>query len=1395
MSQFFSILTGENWNEAMYNGINAYGGIQNGGGWISLYFLSLVILGNYVVLNIFLAIAVESLEIVQASISTDFDDEAQKDNDNEMESFAQKRARRKSQVRALTPQSDEYDATDEEQVAVVRKFGESDDEYNVRAVAAQQGIISDNRRQPDSSKRTADDLTSSKPIGERRQGINYLEVLRGKNEGNNEVLEMPPHTALGCLTVDNTFRQWAFSVVTHKRFDDVILIFIVVSSLALAIEDPVNRDAEVNEVLRYFDFVFAAIFTAEMLLKWVSLGLIGHDGAYMRSGWNNLDMFIVFSSLIAIILVESLGEASEASSVRILRLMRVLRPLRSVHRIPKLQMVVECLFQSVRNITSIFLLAFTFTFFFAIIGVQLMKGSFFRCKPEDPYIPEQDCVGNYTVLDQFGFEVGEPRHWGNAYMNFDNSPLAMQALFAAATTEGWLVTLFNAIDSVGEGYPMQENYDPGMALFLILYMVIVSFYMMNLFIGFVIVTFSESIEEGYAEDPLDKNDRESLGYIFVAKTQKLWRPDPKRYPFRRVFYDFTSSKYFRDFIGFLIFLNLIVLMMYHHDMSEEYATGLFVANCLFTALFSFEAVVKLYALTPTGYFDDDWNTFDFLIVVGSIVDAALEGGAINLTFLRLFRALRVVRLMKRGELKRLLYTFIQSFKDLPYVALLLFLVFFLYGVIGMQVFGRIELHEDMPINRNANFQTFPMALGLLFRCCTGEDWQVVMEGLYIKGTAPCDENAPGGSTCGVQYFNVIYMNSFVVSMSFLVLNLFVAVIIDNFSFLTEDSSTLNVHSLYDIVSRWPRFDEDADGKIHCDDLPKLLRQLDPPLGLGKRCTRVMVYRILSKLNINIDEEGRMDIKATLLGTYMIRRGNRKKLSKFFADKSPWPQWPVEEIRENLLLNPRYNDEAVKIALPDVAEQARFEDPCNSKTCKGICRRGCPFYSATQQALDRCLDTIKASSKRYYLMLWCQGNFHKTYSALPHQCATCSRKFKKARDATLCPCPWKEWKSKLMEWQRRSTEGAPQSWAQIGKFGWREVRRRHTSSQQLARSDNKYRGLSTLLGLGQQELDVFTAVRIADAPKGGSAWVRLLRLDSPSTSRDVMKVWNFVENKFSRMKFEGGKAFVDTQRTWTLSPFEEVASESESNYEKVAFETVIVPQGAEEVEYGQFIEGAYAHGVDHKVPLDRWDGPGMVMLPDGSWYQGDFANGHFHGHGEFLTVLEPTERYPYRKGEARYIGGWKHGMTHGKGLLVYPNGSWYYGDWMDGVMQGWGTFSWGDGVYKGSMYRGPWVDGQMQTNNAVGQKGVMIYGDGRAYIGQMKDGYPNGQGDMVWFTKGERSSDEIFGALPEMLGLTSGHRRYTGEWLDGMRHGHGIHKLSMFHHEDGLWDKDRFVTHG
>lgn len=98
---------------------------------------------------------------------------------------------------------------------------------------------------------------------------------------------------------------------------------------------------------------------------------------------------------------------------------------------------------------------------------------------------------------------------------------------------------------------------------------------------------------------------------------------------------------------------------------------------------------------------------DFIIVVGSLVDVALAGDGVSISFLRLFRVARLLRLMSKGQqMKRLLWTFGKSFRSLPWVAMLIILLFFIYAVIGMTLFGRLQLNDDTEINDNNNFRNF-----------------------------------------------------------------------------------------------------------------------------------------------------------------------------------------------------------------------------------------------------------------------------------------------------------------------------------------------------------------------------------------------------------------------------------------------------------------------------------------------------------------------------------------------------------------------------------------------------------------------------------------------------------------------------------------------------------------
>ena len=117
--------------------------------------------------------------------------------------------------------------------------------------------------------------------------------------------------------------------------------------------------------------------------------------------------------------------------------------------------------------------------------------------------------------------------------------------------------------------------------------------------------------------------------------------------------------------------------------------------------------------TFQNYFKDSWNTFDFITVVGSIIDATKM---VSVGFLKLFRAARLIKLLRRSvSVRILLYTFVQSFKALPYVCMLMGMLFFIYAIVGMQLFGSLIMDPSTSIEKHNNFRHIFQSLMLLFR--------------------------------------------------------------------------------------------------------------------------------------------------------------------------------------------------------------------------------------------------------------------------------------------------------------------------------------------------------------------------------------------------------------------------------------------------------------------------------------------------------------------------------------------------------------------------------------------------------------------------------------------------------------------------------------------------------
>ncbi|XP_014666155.1 PREDICTED: voltage-dependent calcium channel type A subunit alpha-1-like [Priapulus caudatus] len=601
----------------------------------------------------------------------------------------------------------------------------------------------------------------------------------------------------------------------------------------------------------------------------IDLGLILHPGAYCRDPWNLLDALVVMCALVAFYfgsVGSNNGAGKNLNTIKSLRVLRVLRPLKTIKRVPKLKAVFDCVINSLKNVLNIFIVYVLFHFIFSVIAVQLFNGKFWFCTDASKLLKEE-CQGEYfEFTDEKQPPRVEKREWKRQDFHYDDVFHSMLTLFVVQTGEGWPKVLQNSMDATRTDEGPQPNYRMEMAFFYIVFFIVFPFFFVNIFVALIIITFQEEGEKELLDGELDKNQKQCIDFAINARPLARYMPEDQD-SLRYRIWKLVVSRGFEWFIMVMISLNTIVLMMKQSDKESNgtYKDVLRFLNITFTSLFTVECILKMIAFGVRNYYRDSWNIFDFVIVVGSIADVVItesQNNFINIGFLRLFRAARLIKLLRQGyTIRILLWTFIQSFKALPYVCLLIGMLFFIYAVIGMQVFGNIKLDPDSAINRHNNFQLFLSGLLLLFRCATGENWQLIM--LSCASGAPCDPDSglPDGS-CGSQ-ISYFYFCTFIFFCSFLMLNLFVAVIMDNFDYLTRDSSILGPHHLDEYIRCWAEIDPAAKGRIHYTDMYEMLRNMAPPVGFGRKCPYKLAYKRLIRMNMPIAEDNTVQFTTTL----------------------------------------------------------------------------------------------------------------------------------------------------------------------------------------------------------------------------------------------------------------------------------------------------------------------------------------------------------------------------------------------------------------------------------------------------------------------------------------------------------------------------------------------------
>nr|XP_012611850.1 sodium channel protein type 5 subunit alpha isoform X4 [Microcebus murinus] len=652
-----------------------------------------------------------------------------------------------------------------------------------------------------------------------------------------------------CCAVDTTqapgkvwwrLRKTCYRIVEHSWFETFIIFMILLSSGALAFEDIYLEERKTIKVLlEYADKMFTYVFVLEMLLKWVAYGF----KKYFTNAWCWLDFLIVDVSLISLV-ANTLGFA-EMGPIKSLRTLRALRPLRALSRFEGMRVVVNALVGAIPSIMNVLLVCLIFWLIFSIMGVNLFAGKFGRCINQT----EGDLPLNYTIVNNKSecesFNVTGELYWTKVKVNFDNVGAGYLALLQVATFKGWMDIMYAAVDSRGYEEQPQWEYNLYMYIYFVIFIIFGSFFTLNLFIGVIIDNFNQQKKKLGGQD-IFMTEEQKKYYNAMKKlgSKKPQKPIPRPLnKYQGFIFDIVTKQAFDVTIMFLICLNMVTMMVETDDQSPEKVSILTKINLLFVAIFTGECIIKMAALRHY-YFTNSWNIFDFVVVILSIVGTVLSDIIQKYFFsptlfrvIRLARIGRILRLIRGAKgIRTLLFALMMSLPALFNIGLLLFLVMFIYSIFGMANFAYVKWEAG--IDDMFNFQTFANSMLCLFQITTSAGWDGLLSPILNTGPPYCDPNLPNSNgsrgNCGSPAVGILFFTTYIIISFLIVVNMYIAIILENFSVATEESTEPLSEDDFDMFYEiWEKFDPEATQFIEYSALSDFADALSEPLRIAK----------------------------------------------------------------------------------------------------------------------------------------------------------------------------------------------------------------------------------------------------------------------------------------------------------------------------------------------------------------------------------------------------------------------------------------------------------------------------------------------------------------------------------------------------------------------------------
>jgi len=657
---------------------------------------------------------------------------------------------------------------------------------------------------------------------------------------------------LYCLQPGNPIRRFFEWFANQPLFDTVIFSAIGASCLFLIItppyldlpkgpDDPTLEDPPIPvHIMDTCSLIFTGIFAVEFVSRIMAVGLWQTKDAYLRSGWNVMDTLVLILAI-----VDELKLFDGGNVAKILRLVRALRPLRLMKRNAGMKLLIDALIGTLFPVVYVLLFASMISAAFAIVGMGLFRGLMYRCTT-----PGAEFPGGMTECS--GYHVGEegyviPRAWVNPPAHFDSIGNALLTLFQLNTLK-YINVMQNAMDVTTNGQSPEVDHSQLNSLFFIMYLVFGCLFSMNLFVGFIV--------DGFTSGQGDDSEAEAV-YTRLIRAVREFAPRYQLYQapthrYCRSLRSVTDSGAFTTFSMTCVAVSVFFMLADHQDPSPMFETVLYWQGIVLLWQLVVEVTLVMFAHGPQGWLNDNWKAFDLFVCMGTAAGAVSSRKEIE-TMSRCFRIFRIIRLLRFIKpIRVILGTLVASIPQLVNIAGLLLMFWSMFAIVFVQLYSTTKFGSRL--GPTANFQNYPSSLVAVYQMVTGDEWMMLMNDCAVvwpECTPIFSEQFPEYyyqgpeytfGDCGNEYAHAVFI-IFMLFCQSVMLNLFIGMILDNFSFITDEESEEDkfdmerqpsVGQVDQISTIFKRYDFSETGMVPVSILHRIMLDTPRPLGFDHK---------------------------------------------------------------------------------------------------------------------------------------------------------------------------------------------------------------------------------------------------------------------------------------------------------------------------------------------------------------------------------------------------------------------------------------------------------------------------------------------------------------------------------------------------------------------------------